>query len=159
MTALLSRPFKKEDLPFFTGLAEASPEWKKEECQTDNIESYMLSYSMYGGEWEVWLIDSEEVAVSYVLEWSPSNGKPWLGTLIVHPDYRNRGIGTKIINLMVEKLNSKGNSAIFAGCPINQDSWLQFLGKCGFEQFKVEKDDRNLKEYMITVKPTSLKSD
>ncbi|WP_235991711.1 hypothetical protein [Metabacillus schmidteae] len=50
-------------------------------------------------------------------------------------------------------MSRKGHKALFAGCPIERDSWLQFLGNCGFEQFKVEKDEVTQKEYMIFVLP------
>jgi N-acetylglutamate synthase-like GNAT family acetyltransferase len=64
-----------------------------------------------------------------------------------------KGVGKRILTEIGNKLRHKGHKALFAGCPIRQDLWLQFLGKCGFEQFKVEMDETTKKEFMITVKP------
>lgn len=153
MTKFSSEKLETGDAAFLRFLISASENWQREECAVEDLQSYLFSYAMYNGEWRIWSRDLKKVAVSYVLEWSPSNEKPWVGTILVHPSYRMKGIGRGILTEIGEDLRRKGHKALFAGCPVNQDSWLQFLGRCGFDQFKVEMDEVTKKEFMITVKP------
>lgn len=153
MTILSSSLLKEDDVEFLKTLIAGSPAWQKEECHAEELESYLLTYQMYNGEWRIWTLNGKQIGVSYVLEWSPANEKPWVGTILIHPNSRLKGFGRGILNEVGLELRQKGHKALFAGCPIGQDTWLQFLGKCGFEQFKVEKDDTTSKEFMITVKP------
>lgn len=87
-----SRPFEQDDLSLLEKLAEAQPVWKEEEFGDKDAEDYIISYSMYNGSWLVWEKDGMPVAVSYHLEWSPSNGKPWLGTVLIDPAEEKRGM-------------------------------------------------------------------
>ena len=154
MRELRAREIQASDLPFFQELVDASPEWQEEECVSDDLETYVLSYLMYNGQWRIWYDESDNyVGISYMVEWSPSNEKPWLGTILIHPSKYRKGFGKKIIDQYKEELSQKGHKALFAGCPIYKDTWLQFLGNCGFEQFKVEKDEVTQKEYMILILP------
>jgi GNAT superfamily N-acetyltransferase len=152
MTKLKSRLLDNSDHSFFMDLIESSLEWQEEECKSEDLTEYLSSYKMYNGEWRVWTDNNHLLGVSYVLEWSPSNEKPWVGTIIVHENYRGKGYGRAILNEIGKVLSEKGHKALFAGCPIQRDSWLLFLGKCGFEQFKVEEDDTTYKKIMISVK-------
>lgn len=153
MTILTYRELDEKDFIFLKEIITESPEWQKEECCVNGLESYLLSYMMYNGEWRIWYSGKKRVGVSFMLEWSPANEKPWIGTVLVHPMSRRNGIGKNIMKTIGHELSKRGHKALFAACPIKQDSWLQFLGKCGFEQFKIERDDSSSKEYMITVKP------
>lgn len=143
----------EKDLHFFNELVKASPEWSKEECVPEQLETYLSNYSMYNGVWQVWELDGDLVGICYVLEWSPSNEKPWLGTILIHPSFRGQGFAKKIIAMIGEELKARGHKALFAACPSNQSSWLLFLGKCGFEQYKFEIDDHTSQQYILTVKP------
>ncbi|PGT78123.1 MULTISPECIES: GNAT family N-acetyltransferase [Bacillaceae] len=153
MTKLTSRILETSDYPFFMDLVRTSLEWQEEECKVEDITEYLSSYKMYNGDWRVWLDENHLIGISYVLEWSPANEKPWIGTIIVHENFRGKGYGKAILNEIGMVLSDNGHKAIFAGCPIQRDSWLLFLGKCGFEQFKVEEDDTTHKKFMISVKP------
>jgi GNAT superfamily N-acetyltransferase len=153
VTTLTSRELHEDDFYFLKEIITASSEWQKEECHVNELKSYLLSYKMYNGEWRIWSIDNKHVGISYVLEWSPANEKPWVGTILVHPMAQRKGIGKNIVNTIGFELSLRGHKALFAACPTKQDSWLQFLGKCGFEQFKIEQDVSTSKDYMITVKP------
>ncbi len=154
MIKLRARELRSSDLPFFQVLINCSTEWQEEECESSELENYLLSYSMYKGQWRVWQDESgNDIGISYMVEWSPSNEKPWIGTILIHPSNYRKGFGKMVIEQYKEELSKKGNKVLFAACPIYRDSWLQFLGSCGFEQFKVEKEEKTQKEYMITVLP------
>ncbi|MCD7033950.1 GNAT family N-acetyltransferase [Metabacillus sp. GX 13764] len=133
-------PFKlnEENLPFFRFLISESPEWQKEETEEEGLQDYMRSYQMIGGEWLVWKEADAPIGISYHAEWVPSNEKAWLGTLLLHPDCRNRGYGKKIIQAIAVNLKQAGHKVLFAACPEEQDNWTQFLCHCGFEQLKRE---------------------
>ncbi|MEK3710344.1 GNAT family N-acetyltransferase [Bacillus sp. FSL K6-1005] len=148
---LKNRPFEQNDLSWFEEIAEAHPVWKKEEFGEKDAESYMISYSMYNGSWLVWEKDGLPVAVSYHLEWAPSNGKPWLGTVLVDPAEERKGHAREIIEQIGQSLKEK-HRALFTAVPIDRNEWIRFLSQCGFEQLKTEKDEAD-KSYMIMVKP------
>ncbi|MBU8788219.1 MULTISPECIES: GNAT family N-acetyltransferase [Bacillus] len=147
-----SRPFSASDLAFFEELIRFSPEWAEEELSGEPVKSYMQSYAMYNGSWLVWEDDGRPAAVSFHLEWAPSNGKPWLGTLLVHPDYRRKGRGKTIIGNIGSRLKNAGHKALFAAVPFDRDEWQQMLAHCGFEQLKTEKDEKG-NRYLIMVYP------
>ncbi|MBO1510573.1 GNAT family N-acetyltransferase [Metabacillus bambusae] len=153
MISLSSRSLEKDDYEFFKEIIIESNEWQNEECNVEDLQTYLLSYKMFNGEWRIWKSGDKPVGVSYVMEWSPANEKPWIGTILVHPHLRMKGFGKSILAEIGSELSRKGHKALFVGCPIQQDKWLQFLGKCGFEQFKVEFDEYTSKEFMIAVKP------
>ncbi|MGR0121954.1 GNAT family N-acetyltransferase [Bacillus halotolerans] len=132
-------------------LAEAHPVWKEEEFGEKDAESYMISYSMYNGSWLVWEKNGLPVAVSYHLEWAPSNGKPWLGTVLVDPAEERKGHARKIIEQIGQSLQDK-HRALFTAVPIDRNESILFLSQCGFEQLKTEKDEAD-KLYIIMVKP------
>ncbi|KKI93787.1 hypothetical protein WQ54_01670 [Bacillus sp. SA1-12] len=155
MKELSSGTLEKEDYFFLKEIIAASPEWQNEECHAEELDSYLNAYKMYNGEWKIWKLGEVQVGVTYSLEWSPTNEKPWIGTILIHQASRSQGLGRRILAEIGLELKQKGQKVVFAACPIKQDSWLQFLGKCGFEQFKVEKDESTSKEYMITLKPLS----
>ncbi|MED3386846.1 GNAT family N-acetyltransferase [Bacillus subtilis] len=132
-------------------LAEAHPVWKEEEFGDKDAQDYIISYSMYNGAWLVWEKDGLPVAVSYHLEWSPSNGKPWLGAVLIDPAEEKKGHAKMIIEQISKLLRAK-HKAMFAGVPIERSEWILFLSQCGFEQLKTEKDEKG-KSFMILVKP------
>lgn len=148
---LESRPFVQDDLCLLEKLAEAHPVWKEEEFGEKDAESYMISYSMYNGSWLIWENDGLPIAVSYHLEWAPSNGKPWLGTVLIDPAEEKKGHARMIIEQISKILGAK-HKAMFAAVPIDRSEWILFLGQCGFEQLKTEKDEKG-KSFMILVKP------
>lgn len=102
---LENRYFEQDDLSLLEKLAEAHPAWKEEELgEKKDAASYMLSYSMYNGSWLVWEKDGLPIAVSYHLEWAPSNGKPWLGTVLVDPAEEKRGMPGRLLNRSAKRL-------------------------------------------------------
>lgn len=149
---LKSRPFEDSDYPFLAELICSSETWQKEECRPDEAEEYRTSYKMYNGNWLVWMKSNEMIGISFHLDWAPSNEKPWIGTVLIDHQHRKQGMGKEIIGQISAVLKQDGHKAIFAGCPASRLDWLQFLGICGFEQLKSEKDTHG-KEYIISVKP------
>nr|WP_231889991.1 GNAT family N-acetyltransferase [Bacillus sp. SJS] len=128
-----------------------SPEWISEETEPGLLEEYLKKYEMYQGEWRIWESNGEPVAITFSIEWSPSNEKPWLGTILVHPSKRSQGIGERVIRMIAAELKEKGHKVLFAGVPAERLAWIQFLSKAGFEQFKMEKNEGE--DYTILIFP------
>ncbi len=124
--------------------------WKLIEMKHLTVNEYMNKYIQ--GEWRVWQQDDTDVAITYHLEFAPSNNKPWIGTVIINPNKRRQGLGISVIQHLKEELREKGHKAIFAGVSVEADWWIQFLSDCYFEQFKVEKDEQN-QMFLIMVSP------
>ncbi|WP_338781729.1 GNAT family N-acetyltransferase [Metabacillus sp. FJAT-52054] len=128
-----------------------SPEWISEETEPGLLEEYLKKYEMYQGEWRIWELNGEPAAITFSIEWSPSNEKPWLGTILVHPSKRSQGIGERVIRMIAAELKEKGHKVLFAGVPAERLAWIQFLSKAGFEQFKMEKNEGE--DYTILIFP------
>lgn len=108
--------------------------------------SYLQTYEGMGCIFRLWLKDDNPVAFTAVLPKAPSNQKSWLGTIVVNPVFRERGIGKSVIDeIMADKAN-----VVFAGVPYEQNEWSLFLGKCGFEQYGIEGEK---KQYLVLVHP------
>ncbi|RLQ95896.1 GNAT family N-acetyltransferase [Falsibacillus albus] len=147
-----SRHFEKEDEVHFSDWIETSLEWKTIEMKNESVLTYTKRHEEMPGKWLTWFEPrrTEPVAITYHMETAPSNGKPWLGTLIVKPSRRMEGVGEEVITILGEELKANGHKAIFAGVPIEQYTWVDFLSRCGFEQFKVESEEKQ--QFLILVK-------
>ncbi|MGD6818397.1 N-acetyltransferase family protein [Metabacillus sp. 84] len=145
------RAFHEEDLHFFKQCAQNSPDWIKEESDPDELSDYMKRHEMYQGEWRIWEKNGIPLAISFLAEWVPSNEKAWLGTILVHPDFRGRGTGKEILSLIGKELRLQGHKVLFAGVPEARLEWIRFLSAGGFEQYKLEKIGD--KEYMVLIFP------
>ncbi|RBP95080.1 acetyltransferase (GNAT) family protein [Cytobacillus firmus] len=144
--------FKDEDFPFFLEVIRDSAAWEEEEKSGHNLMDYMARYQELNGEWRIWRHDGERIAVTFHVNSSPSNRKPWLGTILVKNSIRRKGIGTKIIGQLAAELKKKGEKSFFAGVPENRQSWIYFLADAGFEQFKMEASPDG-KDFLIMVCP------
>ncbi|UOE56997.1 GNAT family N-acetyltransferase [Bacillus sp. CMF12] len=147
-----SSRFTDEDLPFFLEVIKDSAAWEEEEKSGHNLRDYMARYQELNGEWRIWRLDGERIAVTFHVNSSPSNRKPWLGTILVKNNIRRKGIGTKVIELLAAELKEKGEKSFFAGVPENRHNWIYFLADAGFEQFKMEAYPDG-KDFLIMVCP------
>ncbi|MCA1029912.1 GNAT family N-acetyltransferase [Bacillus timonensis] len=138
------------DFNFFEQIVHSSYEWKERELGDLSIPMFFMKYERYNGKWLVWYKNDIKVAITYHVEIAPSNQKPWLGTILVHNDFRNKGIAKTIITELSAQLKAKEKKALFCGIPIESLNWSLFLGKCGFEQLKIEQEGEH--QYLILVK-------
>lgn len=148
---LSSRAYNQEDFHFLKECVRESPEWQKEECHELALEDYMRQYEHLNGRWLIWEENQELIGISFTLDCSPSNSRPWLGTLLLHPKYRLQGNGKRIINEIAKKWKSSGEKIAYSAIPIMNLGWSTFLSKCGFEQYKIEKEAN--KTYLLFIKP------
>lgn len=146
------RPLTEADYPVFLSIAEESPVWKQTELNGMSIDEYIENYEHLNGQWSLWTIQEEAAAISFLVKNAPSNGKPWLGTVLVKAGCRGKGLGSRIISQIGKALESQGEDVMFCGVPLGCTEWQLFLGKCGFEQFKIEEDDEGVKQ-LVFVKP------
>lgn len=149
------RLFQRDDNDFFHTLISMSPKWKAIELKEDTFETYMNKYEYVQGEWRVWDVNETPFAITHHTESSPSNKKPWLGTILVHQEWRRKGFGETILDRLSDELKEKGHKAIYAGVPIMENDWIAFLAQCGYEQFKLERDKED-NQFLILVKPTNM---
>ncbi|MBE4908881.1 GNAT family N-acetyltransferase [Bacillus luteolus] len=139
-------------LDFFTILIEDSPLWKENELKDLSLDAYMHGYTSLQGDWQVWLDKGILIGITFTVNKAPSNNKMWLGTILIAKEHRNKGFARRIIKELAIKALSKGDEAIFCGIPIEINEWSMFLGNCGFEQFKIEKDKTG-QNYLVFVYP------
>ncbi|MFC5734823.1 GNAT family N-acetyltransferase [Cytobacillus gottheilii] len=149
------RMLGKSDYPFFESLISQSSKWKEIELGDRTLETFLKDHEYAGGEWRVWELGGTPISVSHHTQSSPSNKKPWLGTLLVHSGFRRKGFGERILDKLSDEMKDKGHKAIYAGVPIMENEWISFLSECGYEQFKLEKDKQDV-QYLIFVKPTMM---
>lgn len=112
----------------------------------EDIFTYIQAYEGMGCEFRLWFKDEAPVAITAVLDQAPSNQKSWLGTIVVDPVQRRKGVGHDVIQCIV----GEKREVVFAGIPLQQNEWSLFLGKCGFEQYAIEGEG---KKYLTFVHP------
>lgn len=83
------------------------PDWRKTQRQV--VEKYCKE----GGKTFVWVAELQERVVGFIAYTlhSQENGQDNTGEvdlLAVHPDYQNRGIGTALNNIALEKMKERG---------------------------------------------------
>lgn len=144
------RKMRESDAALINHFTQFDALWRSLEINQLTSKEYMQKYNE--GEWRIWQQDDVDVAITYHLSYAPSNNKPWIGTVIIQPNKRRQGLGTRVVQKLKEELREKGHKAIFAGVPADADIWIQFLSDCYFEQFKVEKDEEN-HNFLIMVSP------
>jgi ribosomal protein S18 acetylase RimI-like enzyme len=67
----------------------------------------------------------------------------YIGSLIVHPDFQNRGIGTKLMGEIERVFSSAKRFEVFTGCKSVRN--IHLYQKLGYKTFKIEKIYDNLK--------------
>jgi GNAT superfamily N-acetyltransferase len=68
---------------------------------------------------------------------SPSGGTCFIGRLIVHPDFQNQGIGTRLLCEIERCFGQTGRYELFTGYRSERNLYL--YRKQGYEMFKSEK--------------------
>ncbi|MBT2687873.1 GNAT family N-acetyltransferase [Bacillus sp. ISL-47] len=149
---LTSNLLTDSDWPFFLKIIKTSPEWEETEKSGFNLKKYVALHEKLNGEWRLWRLDGEQIAVTFHVNKSPSNQKPWIGTILVKEERRRQGLGIAIIGKIGEELKSSGEKSLFAGVPEYRYKWIEFLSDAGFEQFKMETSPEG-KDYLIMVCP------
>ncbi len=127
-----------KDLIFFQKVVDKSELFQKWESKEEDLTSYFHRYQSQSGEWRIWSKGDDDIGITYHVEKASSNGKPWLGTLLITPELRKRGFAHQIIQDIKNELKSKGNKILYTAAPYDEEEWIQFLGFIGFDQFKVE---------------------
>lgn len=154
---LKSRPYEDRDYSFFLDCVNSSPEWQEEECEGNKLHSYLERYKHLEGHWLIWCNKDKQIGISFTLDSSPSNGRPWLGTLLILPGYRRIGYGSTIVSKLLKRWANEGEKIVYAGIPIMKLNWSNFLSNCGFEQYKIEKEEE--KTYLLFIKPIEMKKE
>jgi ribosomal protein S18 acetylase RimI-like enzyme len=70
------------------------------------------------------------------------DGVCYIGRLIVHPDFRDQGIGTKLMNKIESVFNVSKRFELFTGYKSVRN--IRFYQKLGYRPFKTERIDENL---------------
>ncbi|TCN25764.1 GNAT family N-acetyltransferase [Mesobacillus foraminis] len=150
MVNLNWRPFTFKEMAFFESVVEDSPAWQTVELNGKALSNFIGEWQSIG-EWRIWDIEGELAGITFHLETAPSNGKPWLGTMLVKNSMREKGAAHSMIHSLSQELKDKGSSVLFTGIPIAQNTWAEFLSRCGFEQFKTETSEEGT--YLILIRP------
>ena len=74
-----------------------------------------------------------------------NNNSCYIGRLIVHPNFQNKGIGTKLMNKMEDKFTSVNRYELFTGYKSNKNLYL--YKRLGYKEYKRE----NLSDSVIIV--------
>lgn len=152
LSELSCKILEEQEKSFLRELILDSPSWQKVETNANELDSFIKAYETFNGEWLLWSIGEENVAVTFHVNESPSNLKPWIGTILIKKSLQKRGLGKRVLNELAAKLKSRSEKVIFAATPIEKPEWSIFLSKCGFEQYKLEEDELGNK-YIILILP------
>lgn len=85
--------------------------------------------------------------------WSRNDLSPWLASLFVLPEYRNRGIGDMLINQVKEKAGIFNFSGLYLFIDSDKITLENFYIKRGWKFFKSEKgnDENIVKIYFYNI--------
>ncbi|MDF2650172.1 MAG: putative acetyltransferase protein [Paenibacillus sp.] len=59
---------------------------------------------------------------------------PYIGLIMVHPDYRGNGIGKRLLQFVEEHLKKKGIKALYSSSQVNEHDPQQWHRKMGFQE-------------------------
>lgn len=130
---VLRDTFEKNGISDMTELLE-----EEIQCKKDNLKQDMES----GGRDRFFLIAKEENRIISTIEYSSpneliisfTNGEyrdlVEIGTVFVHPEYQNKGIGSMMLRLMFDELKRKGINefCLDSGYKTAQRTWTKKLG-------------------------------
>jgi GNAT superfamily N-acetyltransferase len=129
------------DVIFLQELTDESPEWKEIEWKhVSSVSELIKKYEHVNGQWRIWKDEGLPIAVTFTVEKAASNGKPWIGSILVTKKYRHRGYGKKIIQMLSDEFAAKRYDVLYCAVPLQMEGWISFLSKCFFDQYKIEKD-------------------
>ena len=83
------------------------------------------------------LADGEAVAVANLVEYDDPNprvGRPWLAGLVVVPSWRGRGLGTRLVQTVLEDARRLGQTQVFLGT--DEPGFYQRLGAIIHQQLR-----------------------
>lgn len=85
--------------------------------------------------------DSTPVGILYFLEENEEDGKPWLGTLVIHRDHQRQGLGSEALSCLIEHLRQQGWSVLRAGINVQNQRGFAFLSA---QRFSVVKETQEV---------------
>jgi ribosomal protein S18 acetylase RimI-like enzyme len=78
---------------------------------------------------QIIVVDGEDVGVLQVEE---RNGQPFLGLIEIAPEYQNRGLGTRVIKDVLDKVHAEGRPLFLHVLKANRDA-RRLYRRLGFE--------------------------
>jgi N-acetylglutamate synthase-like GNAT family acetyltransferase len=83
---------------------------------------------------EIILAKDDEDLIGYLrLEYLWSK-YPYIGLIMVHPDYRGKGLGKRLLKYVEEHLKSKGIKTIYSSSQVNEADPQEWHRKMGFKE-------------------------
>ncbi len=75
----------------------------------------------------------EPIGVLDWMEQNPTDGRPWLGLLIIRADHQRRGFASETLDAFVERLRSRGARTVRAGVIERNEGACEFARRLEFE--------------------------
>jgi RimJ/RimL family protein N-acetyltransferase len=81
--------------------------------------------------------ENTPVGIIHFLEENEDDGKPWLGTLVIHKDSQRQGLGTEAFRCLAEHFRQQTDWTVLrAGVKAQNEPGLAFLKHLGFKSIK-----------------------
>ncbi|MBB6638298.1 GNAT family N-acetyltransferase [Cohnella thailandensis] len=97
-----------------------------------HIPKHILSWKLQNQ--EIVLAKDDEDLIGYLrveFLWSKF---PYIGLIMVHPDYRGKGLGKGMLQYVEEHLKSKGLRKIYSSSQVNESPPQEWHRKMGFKE-------------------------
>lgn len=73
------------------------------------------------------------IGVVDFVDQSPSDGKPWIGLLMIHRSHQRHGFGTEAVHAVTDLLGSRGHRGVRMAVIEDNENGLAFAHHVGFE--------------------------
>ncbi|MEU1199902.1 GNAT family N-acetyltransferase [Streptomyces sp. NPDC005813] len=114
----------------------ASGEYDPEDIRADRVEADLREEAAVEGA-EVLLARDEQgqpVGLLCLLDRHPTDGRPWIGMLMVHGGSRRKGIGRLLTGLVEDRFRREGRDGIRLAVLENNPSALGFWSSLGWRE-------------------------
>jgi len=131
----ISYPDLKDFISFFKDMKKENTLFYNESEEEAGIKAINMNYTQGG----IFLIAKKDTRVIGFCNLFGKEGRAEIG-IGVHPKYRNEGIGSLLLDKIIEEAKKRGIKKVYAGIKKDNKKSINFFNKKGFKLYKKKVD-------------------
>jgi RimJ/RimL family protein N-acetyltransferase len=140
---LLLREVDSGDLQDLHGVFASNPDFLqlREEIASYDLESvtqYWETASVDPGRHVLLVVDEKAgIAIGLLdfVDQSPTDGKPWIGLVMIHGGHQRHGFGTEAVHAVTDLVGSRGHRSVRMAVIEDNEQCFAFAHHMGFEAY------------------------